>query len=321
MFSKIISLFVLFTGPGQKIQDVINIKGALELLPYLKGPRVELYRSKAVNILNRYLAGDRSMHSEIKQNAVSSNPVNVMARSTLAAEGNQLTGTTRMREVEDDEISRQERVVRLKMMEAQLESTLLENKQTTIKTQDLAVKHQENVIKIQDLAMKHQENAVKSQINLMEMYAKFCPDNKVDDRMRVQFKDIVMNIVTAGPSGFCAQFAIGNGTQLAIENNATGGVVSAAGSASNQNNPITISTVASQMGYCLSHSDSIAIGKKVVKEYQKIYGKKPEKHEQFVDGAVRMVNNYTERDRPLIEKIIRSHFEGSDCNSDTDTSA
>jgi hypothetical protein len=44
---------------------VINIKGAICLLDHLDSPIAMKYKGQAVNILNRYLAGDRSMHSAV----------------------------------------------------------------------------------------------------------------------------------------------------------------------------------------------------------------------------------------------------------------
>jgi len=47
-------------------------------------------------------------------------------------------------------------------------------------------------------------------------------------------------------------------------------------------------------------------GKLVSKSYQSAYGQVPSKHNQFVDGAVRSVNSYTEEHRGLITAAIRS---------------
>ena len=64
--------------------------------------------------------------------------------------------------------------------------------------------------------------------------------------------------------------------------------------------------VATEMNVRLSHGQTVAIGKIVSKSYQTSYGCVPSKHNQFVDGAVRSVNSYTEEHRGLITEAIRS---------------
>jgi len=69
---------------------------------------------------------------------------------------------------------------------------------------------------------------------------------------------------------------------------------------------ISISQVAMEMGQRLTHGQALAIGKLVSKSYQSAYGQAPSKHNQFVDGAVRSVNSYTEEHRGLIAAAVRS---------------
>ena len=68
---------------------------------------------------------------------------------------------------------------------------------------------------------------------------------------------------------------------------------------------ISISQVATEMRVRLTHGQAVAVGKLVSKSYQSTYGSAPSKHSQFVDGAVRSVNSYTEEHRGLIEAAIR----------------
>jgi len=70
--------------------------------------------------------------------------------------------------------------------------------------------------------------------------------------------------------------------------------------------PISISQVATEMRVRLSPGQAVAIGKLVSKSYQSTYGSVPSKHNQYVDGAVRSVNSYTEEHRGLIMAAIRS---------------
>lgn len=72
-----------FPGRGQSPQPVITLPGALKLIMWLPGNMAKEFRSKACEILTRYLAGDASLVAEIKSNALSNAPVNEMARASL----------------------------------------------------------------------------------------------------------------------------------------------------------------------------------------------------------------------------------------------
>ena len=75
---------------------------------------------------------------------------------------------------------------------------------------------------------------------------------------------------------------------------------------------VSVGEVAQKMGVQIKkHGDSVAIGKAVAEAYFKKYGKPPPKHRQWVDGAEREINSYTEEDRCLIEKAIRMRMLGA----------
>ena len=85
-----------------------------------------------------------------------------------------------------------------------------------------------------------------------------------------------------------------------------------------QNKPISISSVAKELGYNVSTNDSKRIGVDLKKRYFKLHGKAPSKHDQLCDGRVTLVNSYTEQDRPLVEQALRAYFlpDVSDASSD-----
>ena len=72
-----------FPGRGQSPQPVITLPGALKLVMWLPGNMAKDFRTKACEILNRYIAGDASLVAEINANAVSTAPINEMARASL----------------------------------------------------------------------------------------------------------------------------------------------------------------------------------------------------------------------------------------------
>ena len=71
---------------------------------------------------------------------------------------------------------------------------------------------------------------------------------------------------------------------------------------------IDVSTVAQDLGMRVKDGDRLAIGKLWKKMYFATYGEAPPLHDQFVNGAVRRVCSYTERDRPMGESVIRDYF-------------
>ena len=71
---------------------------------------------------------------------------------------------------------------------------------------------------------------------------------------------------------------------------------------------IDVSTVAQDLGMRVKDGDRLAIGKLWKKRYFETYDEAPPLHDQFVNGAVRQVCSYTERDRPMGESVIRDYF-------------
>ena len=88
---------------------------------------------------------------------------------------------------------------------------------------------------------------------------------------------------------------------------AAGNQLEASGSSSE---PITISGVAEAMGVRLRRGDESGIGRVLARLYRQRHGKDPPKHKQYVDGAVRAVNSYFEKDRALVEEAVREVKQG-----------
>ena len=115
------------------------------------------------------------------------------------------------------------------------------------------------------------------------------PDWKRDTRLRLSVEDLLKTSLLGSPA-------------LAI----TDGAVATAG----PQQSVSVGEVAQKLGVAsrMKHGDSIAIGKAVAKAYLEKHGESPPKHRQWVDGAEREVNSYTEADRKLIEKAIRARM-------------
>ncbi len=68
---------------------------------------------------------------------------------------------------------------------------------------------------------------------------------------------------------------------------------------------ISVSQVAQEMGKRLTHGQLVQVGSAVARRYREKYGSEPSKHSQWVDGAERKVNSYTEKDRGLMVEAMQ----------------
>jgi hypothetical protein len=118
-----------------------------------------------------------------------------------------------------------------------------------------------------------------------------------DKRLVLQTQDFLKNALFGNSAILCAQNPAG------VESGAHAVAVAVQPPALAS---ISISQVATEMRVRLAPGQAVAIGKLVSKAYQNTYGSLPSKHNQFVDGAVRTVNSYTEEHRDLIKAAIRA---------------
>lgn len=137
-------------------------------------------------------------------------------------------------------------------------------------------------------AAEAQSKVLEVQKMLMETYTSLCPNRVIDDRARLMFKDNFLNIASPASS------------QLAIENGNIGNI-------GNIGKSFTVNDVAVGLKLSFNRGDNQKIGKIAAAAYREKYGQEPSKHEQYVDGAVRLVNSYTERDRGMLEAVVRSY--------------
>jgi hypothetical protein len=114
----------------------------------------------------------------------------------------------------------------------------------------------------------------------MDLMGRLNPAWMNDGRFLIQLQDHVMNI-SVPPS---SSAAITNGDHA----------------------PITISEVARELGLTLNHGQLIQAGKLVAKAYRQRHNADPPSHQQYVDGATRMIKSYTAADRDLVEDAIAS---------------
>ena len=229
---------------------LVSFENALELIMVLPGKVAKETRKAFASIIHRYLAGDKSLITEIQANAESGSPIAQLARASIEGDGE---NPLKRRKIHDAEVAKME----------------LENAR---------------------MAAENQQLAITNQKMAYELYAMACHDGKPDDRIRMLFKDNMYNLMAPPASSTTGAKA------LAITD---GGLESTA------HRPITISTVATELGLKFTSDELKRIGGLVRKRYMQRHGEPPGKHEQLVGGSVRHVNSYTAKDKDLVEAVLR----------------
>lgn len=255
-----------FPGQGKKPEPVITFKGALKLVMWIGGENAKRYRSTMVSILTRYYAGDGSLLDEVEANAQSNTPIAQMARASLAAEAapsaNDEASLTHKRKIEELEITRMEIEIDHKRRAADHEIIITKR----------AADHE------------HLTKCTRS-------YQEICQDTTMDERARLIFKDLFLNMAMQQQPGVT-------------------GLLTDGSTASTGGKPISLSLVAGEMGLRIPSNDLISIGVELKKRYVALHGKDPSKHDQLCNGRVTKVNSYMESDRPLVEEILRWYTAG-----------
>jgi hypothetical protein len=142
-----------------------------------------------------------------------------------------------------------------------------------------------------DKAMEHTSKAVA----LIKSFT------TIDERTKLQFGDHVKNIIlSSSQSFFVGGRALSNGKTESPSPHA----------------PISISSVATKLGYKPSSNDAQRIGGNLRKRYIEVHNKPPSKHDQLCDGRVTSVNSYTEHDRHIVEEVLHAHFSLTESDED-----
>jgi hypothetical protein len=221
-------------GSGNSRTKLVSFENALELIMVLPGKVAKETRKAFASIIHRYLAGDKSLITEIEANAESSSPIAQLARASLP-------------EPEDQE-ARRKRIKREELELVKLEREI-------------------------------QEKSIKNMQAFMGLMSTIRPDwMQTDARFRLHTEDLIKNIYAAPP-------AITNGKQPAS---------------------LSISQLAQELGgRALKHADACRAGALAAKRYRALHDDAdPPKHRQWVDGAERVVNSYTEDDRELLTAVL-----------------
>ena len=150
-----------------------------------------------------------------------------------------------------------------------------------------------------ETSAKQVENCVKC----ITSYQDICKDTVTDARAKQIFKGLILD--AAMPEGESRRVILdaampeGESRRVIVVNEpAAKHAVNVPGQA------IKLSQVAGSLGLKLSIPELKALGSEVSKLYVAKHGKRPGKHEQLCQDGVKMVNTYTEEDRPLVEQVL-----------------
>lgn len=255
---------------------LVSLQDALELVMVLPGKVARETRVQFANIIRRYLAGDSSLITEIHANAASNSPIAQLARASVDPASDANCAITKKRQLERDD--------------ALFDMEMAERKQRLM---HMAMETSAKAAEAQAKVAEAQAKVLEVQKMLMDTYTSLCPNRVIDDRARLMFKDNFLNIASQGPA---SQLAIGNG--MSIGNGAGVGLAG---------RPFSVSDAALGLKLSFNRGDTQKLGKLVAAAYREKYGQGPSKHEQWVDGASREVCSYTEKDRDLVEGVIKSY--------------
>jgi hypothetical protein len=150
----------------------------------------------------------------------------------------------------------------------------------------LQMKRKREELELQSLSLQNQAQGMQNIKMFNDMMDSFDPNWKRDTRLNLQTQDLLKDLMLIKPS--------------------------AAQGESASNNLISISEVLQKMGHnalARNKSDLTKIGKRVAEAYRKKYNQQPPKCSRFVDGAVRDINGYTERDWELIAVEIQDYID------------
>ena len=266
--------------PGENNKNkktyTIHFRDAIELIMNIPGKTAKQTRQQFANIITRYFAGDSTLIAQIEANSESDNPINRMARETVKANNS---------EEADSFIVGHKR----RLLELEIEERIAALTRTR-----------------QETALQEKERTMALTLQGLKSVTDLSPMGVLDERSRLMFKDLITNLIMGVTQPAIISPPAISSTAAVPDNDDAVSTIAPPTRPSGISNFLTISAVAASMGHTkLTNSQLQRIGLAVSRAYFDRYGCKPSKHDQFVDGAVRQVCTYEEKDRDLIEASVR----------------
>ena len=123
----------------------------------------------------------------------------------------------------------------------------------------------------------------------------------VDERTKMQLEDYAKNTLLF-------RVGVDNG-QVALLGNGSGGGL---GTITNPTESLSVSTLVNELGYKHDNNQLKRIGKLIADKYRaQNNGQNPPQHKQYVNGCYIPVNSYMERDRQMMEGVIKEFMSTS----------
>ncbi len=280
--------YLKFPGKGQKETPCMTIRGLQRLLMILGGKVAAEFREIVEGTFTRVMAGDQSLIEVINANAASEAPLQQAYRAALAQEPVAPVldefCLKRKREHEDRlfEIELAERTVKLERDQLQLEDAKLQLENGKLQLETGKLQLENGKLDLQERKLQHESKLIEhvntsmGSINALKDWA------NVDQRTKLQAEDHIKNVL--------------------FNKLATAGT----DPAHNETAPLNVSILAKELGFKCSDGELQRIGREMAKKYRETYQTDPPKHKQFVNGNFIPINSYMERDRGLLELVIRA---------------
>ena len=274
--------YLKFPGRGQKETPCMTLRGLQRLMMILGGKAAAEFREIVEGTFTRVMAGDKSLVEVINANTLSQEPVQQAFRQALAQEP--------VAPVLDDfclkrKRDREDRLFDMEMAERKLalEQSQLRLEDDKLRLEDNKLALEERKLGLDERKLTHETKLIEhvntsmGSINALKDWA------NVDERTKLQaeahIKNVLFNKVGAQSPG-------SDEIQAAT--------------------PLNVSILAKELGFKCSEGQLQHIGREMAKKYRETYQSDPSKHKQQVGGMYIPVNSYMERDRSMMELVIRS---------------
>ena len=263
------TVYLKFPGSGQRKTPCASIRGLQRYLMLLGGKVAAKFRETAEGIFTRVMAGDQSLIEVINANAVSQDPIHQAYRAALEQEP--------VAPVLDDFCLKRKR----ERDELLFDMELAERK---LALEDGKLAHEEK-------RRLHGMSLIEDTSVAMRAICALKDMPGVDARTKLQVEDHIKNVLF---------------NKLTTNNSNNNQPTITDGTSTNQTDGLNVSILAKELGFKPKEGQLISIGREMAKQYRETYKTDPTKHAQFTGGMVIPVNSYMERDRSMMERVIRA---------------
>jgi hypothetical protein len=267
--------YLKFPGSGQKETPCMTVRGLQRLLMIYGGKVAAQYREIVEGTFTRVMAGDQSLIEVINANAASQEPVQQAYRAALAQEP--------VAPVLDDFCLKRKRERDDLLFDMEMAERKLALEESQLRLEDNKLTLEERKLGLDERKLTHTTKLIEhvntsmGSINALKDWA------NVDERTKLQAEAHIKNVLF---NKVGAQSSSADETQAAT--------------------PLNVSILATELGFKCAEGQLQRIGRGMAKKYRETYQSDPPKHKQFVGGMYIPVNSYMERDRSMMELVIRS---------------